>query len=150
MLSEIRSRLPEKYSDLEKVEKLLPTILDRISIFSDVDKMVEAGELKYFFEKPEYEKAGLIWKTSSEDETKENLKKVLEVIGLVDDFEFTGDKVKEVLWPIAEKVGKGQILWPTRFALSGKDKSPDPFTLIDILGKKETTERLVLAINKLT
>lgn len=147
---EIKKRLPNNMQDEAVIEKIIGMVAERINIWSDIDKMIEAGELGYFFEKPEYEKEGLLWKTTNDEETKENLKKVLEIIGLIDEFEFTGEKVREILWPIAEKVGKGQILWPTRFALSGKEKSPDPFTLIDILGKNETTERLVIAINKLT
>jgi glutamyl/glutaminyl-tRNA synthetase len=46
---------------------------------------------------------------------------------------------------MAEEIGKGNVLWPMRYALSGKDKSPDPFILADILGKEETIKRLKFA-----
>jgi hypothetical protein len=40
-------------------------------------------------------------------------------------------------------------LWPLRVSLSGKDKSPDPFTLIYILGKDESIRRIEKAIGML-
>mgnify|MGYP003476064464 CR=1 FL=1 len=46
---------------------------------------------------------------------------------------------------MAEKIGKGNILWPMRYALSGKEKSPDPFIISEILGKEETLKRLNFA-----
>ncbi len=33
-----------------------------------------------------------------------------------------------------------------RVALSGKEKSPDPFTLAEILGKDETIKRLAFSL----
>jgi glutamyl/glutaminyl-tRNA synthetase len=51
--------------------------------------------------------------------------------------------------PYAEKVGKGNVLWPIRYALSGRDQSPDPFRLAVILGKEETLSRIKYAIGKL-
>ena len=41
---------------------------------------------------------------------------------------------------------RGEVLHPLRFALSGIDKSPDPFTIAEILGKNETISRLQKAI----
>ena len=41
---------------------------------------------------------------------------------------------------------RGELLHPIRFALSGLDKSPDPFTIAEILGKNETLSRLQKAI----
>jgi len=41
------------------------------------------------------------------------------------------------------------VLWPPRYTLSGREKSPDPFTLIDILGVKESKERIEKAVEAL-
>jgi hypothetical protein len=59
------------------------------------------------------------------------------------------DAIKSALWDYVEANGKGDVLWPMRFALSGKDKSPDPFTLAYIFGKEETHHRLEKAVEKL-
>lgn len=56
------------------------------------------------------------------------------------------EKIKEILWPFAEHEGRGVVLWPMRVALSGKDKSPDPFVLASILGFTETISRLKQAV----
>ena len=45
-----------------------------------------------------------------------------------------------------EQGGRGAVLWPLRYALSGEEKSPDPFTLISILGKDESISRVQAAI----
>jgi len=49
----------------------------------------------------------------------------------------------------AATVGKGNVLWPLRYALSGEEKSPDPFTLMAALGKDESISRIKRAIDLL-
>ncbi len=44
------------------------------------------------------------------------------------------------------KGGRGAVLWPLRYALSGQERSPDPFTLISILGADEAISRIQKAI----
>ena len=44
------------------------------------------------------------------------------------------------------KGGRGAVLWPLRYALSGAERSPDPFTLISILGPEESISRIQRAI----
>ena len=58
---------------------------------------------------------------------------------------FTKERIKEGLWDYATSVGRGNVLWPMRYALSGCDKSPDPFTLAEIFGKEETLARIAHA-----
>ena len=41
---------------------------------------------------------------------------------------------------------RGELLHPVRYALSGLDKSPDPFIIAEILGKNETLSRLQKAL----
>ena len=49
----------------------------------------------------------------------------------------------------AEEVGKGELLWPLRVALSGRERSPDPFTIAFIIGRVETLDRIRLACDKI-
>jgi glutamyl/glutaminyl-tRNA synthetase len=53
---------------------------------------------------------------------------------------------KEALMSYAESAGKGNVLWPLRYALSGQEKSPDPFTLITLLGEEESKKRVEKAL----
>lgn len=47
------------------------------------------------------------------------------------------------------KLKNGQVLWPIRFALSGKDKSAGVFELVWAIGKNETIKRINASIAKL-
>jgi len=51
--------------------------------------------------------------------------------------------------PVAEKVGRGDLLWPLRLALSGKTASPGPFEIMSVLGKTEVLARVNYALQKL-
>ncbi len=138
--------------DLEGVmsEKLCPIIFDRISKWGDIDTFVAEGELDYFFNAPEYEKEKLIWKDSNLAEAKKHLEYVTEILEKSSDKNFDSvEKIKTLIFDYATLQGRGNVLWPLRVALSGKEKSPDPFTLIYILGKMETLARAEKAIKKL-
>ncbi|MDD2934927.1 MAG: glutamate--tRNA ligase [Candidatus Pacebacteria bacterium] len=144
--------LPEKlkkmreYSD-QILEKILPVLKERINKFSDLEEMFEGGELEYYFKNPEYSEESLVWKSAEKQETIEHLNKIISIIDNIDNFQ--SDEIKTALWDYATEKGRGNVLWPMRFALSGKDKSPDPFTLAEILGKEKTNERLKIALEKL-
>lgn len=134
------------YSD-ELLEKIVPTILERINTFGELKNYVEAGEFDYFFTAPIPVKEMLIWKKDTDFAIpKDNLQKVLDFISNLSDSDFTEANLKEKLMPFAESSGKGSVLWPLRVSLSGKEKSPDPFTLLSVLGKDESIKRIQKAI----
>lgn len=121
-------------------EKLIPLIKEKISKFSDIPELLE-GELAFIKPLQSYPKESLMWKQEKEIEnTKKYLSEIIEKIS--DEKDFSKEKIKEIIWPLAERVGKGNVLWPMRYALSGRDKSPDPFIIAEILGREETVQRL--------
>lgn len=130
-----------KSFDESMFKKLVPTLRERISKFSDIGKMCEAGELDYFFKDPVIDPVKLVWKDSTPGDTKKHLGKIIELLETMPE-KFSADKVKDLIWPYAEEVGRGGVLWPLRYALSGKDKSPDPFSLIEFFGKNESISRI--------
>lgn len=148
--AEIKKYLPKSFDiSNEKFKKIVPIVVERINVFSDIKRMKEAGELDYFFKAPEYDTKNLMWKQDSDlNVTKEHLEKVAVLLKDVNENNFTQEAIKKAVWGYAEEKGKGSVLWPMRYALSGKDKSPDPFTLAEILGKKESIDRLKTAIEK--
>lgn len=75
-----------------------------------------------------------------------HLEKVLSLLEGISDEDFTSDKVKEAIFAYATEVGRAGVLWPMRTALSGQEKSPDPFTLAGLLGKEKTLGHLRGAI----
>lgn len=139
-----------KMSD-ELLMKTVSTILDRIDVYSDATKMANEGELDYFFDQPTYEAKDLLWRDETGPEnTQRFLAEGLEIIKKIDEADFSdAEKVKSYLWDYATINGRGPVLWPMRFALTGKMKSPDPFTVMSILGKKESVKRLEHAIKVL-
>ncbi|OHA79937.1 MAG: glutamate--tRNA ligase [Candidatus Yonathbacteria bacterium RIFCSPHIGHO2_01_FULL_44_41] len=152
---EILARFPEmlriKAEDNSEIfSKIIVVILDHISTFGEVRFFAEAGEYRYFFEDPIYPREALLWKDEQEPtRAAEKLEKVLVLLEEIDDVFFTPETIKTAIWDYATEAGRGSVLWPMRYALSGRDKSPDPFILSSILGKEATIRRIENAIKLL-
>lgn len=131
--------------------KLVPVFLDRISVYSDATSMLDAGEFDFLFIAPKYDPKDLIWRDETDSEnTKKFLNKTISILNDAMDISFENtDSIKALLWDYATENGRGPVLWPIRFALSGKIKSPDPFTLISMIGKKESIKRLKYGVTLL-
>lgn len=132
--------VPQKY-----LSALAPLIKEKISYFAQIPELFK-GELSFVYGTSNYPKEKLMWKQETDiSASKNNLKLVIDVISGMKDAEFNAVNIKSQIWPLAEKIGKGNVLWPMRFALSGQDRSPDPFVISAILGKEETVKRLTSA-----
>lgn len=119
---------------------------ERVSYWKDLEDLILAGDLSYFFEAPQYPKEKLLWKDEKENTaTIRHLEKALEVFEKIPEENWNAETIKEFLWNYANEEGRGAVLWPVRYSLSGRDKSPDPFTLASIVGKKEALARLSTA-----
>ena len=109
--------------------------------------MVADGEIQYLFHEPKISREMIVWKKGGTlGQAKENLSVVLTILSDISDKDFTLDILKEKLMKFAEEKGRGGVLWPLRVALSGKEKSPDPFTLLHLLGKVESIKRIQFVI----
>ena len=140
------STLPQYSND--RFARALSTIRERVSTRREFHDFTEAGEYDYFFASPTYEAEALKWKNdNSQAAALPRLEKALEIL-LKADFS-SQESLKKDLWDYAETVGRGELLWPLRVALSGKKQSPDPFTLAFILQKEETILRLKIACDKI-
>ncbi len=131
----------------EMLTKFTPVALERISTFSELELMIKNGEFEYVFAQPIFDPKNLLWKGKGDfNLVKTRLATIISLVEKVDSQDFTKEKVKETVWAYAEQEGRGEVLWPMRFALSGKEKSPDPFVLAELLGKEETCNRLHKAL----
>ena len=99
-------------------------------------KLASIKNETYVRHAPELDVNKINWKDTPSAETKKHLAAVL-----------TMDE--KGIMTYAEEMGKGSVLWPLRYALSGQEKSPDPFTLIKALGQDETRKRVQKAIELL-
>ena len=149
----LNEHLPERLSQLpgfspEIFARMAQTIRERISTTAEFATMAETGEYDFAFTTPTYEAALLQWKNDATVQAA--LPRLEQAITLLTDADFsTSESIKAVLMPYADSVGKGELLWPIRIALSGRTQSPDPFTIAYIIGRAETIARLTLACDKL-
>ena len=93
---------------------------------------------------PELDAGKIVWKKSSKEDAIRHLGEVSEIMqkGSKGDM---GD-VKEKIMEYAEREGKGNVLWPMRYALTGSEASPDPFTILEFLGIEKSLKRIEKAI----
>jgi glutamyl-tRNA synthetase len=132
------------------IKKITPVVIDRISKWSDIETLKNQGELDYFIGKPNYDSSLLRWKDTDLNEAKEHLVWVKDKLSSLDESVFDSvETIKSAVFDYATEKGRGNVLWPLRVSLSGKEKSPDPFTLIYILGKDESLDRINTAISKI-
>lgn len=78
-----------------------------------------------------------------------HLKALYELLEHIPDEGFSAAQLKDIIWPYATREGRGAVLWPLRVALSGREKSPDPFVIAGLIGKQSTLERIAEARKKL-
>jgi glutamyl-tRNA synthetase len=154
--------LPKNFSD-----SMLPLIREKIQVVNEIPILFSPeGELSFVSAMPEYKKEALMWKKDGQQagpaearfaKTKAHIEAVIKMLESLSAAaaDFTSEKIKAAIWPYAEAVpaeagGRGSVLWPMRYALSGKEKSPDPFIMSAILGKTETLRRLQSAVDILS
>ena len=80
----------------------------------------------------------------------EVLEKILPVLETQEDY--SNDALYELLCNFAKENGykNGQVLWPIRTALSGKQMTPAGATeILEVLGKEESLKRIRAAVEKL-
>ena len=126
-------------ADHEMFLKILPILKERINVLSELKNLTtKEGEFGYFFQTPKPSK-----------ELLGDVAPLKEVVGLLSGLmatNFTMENVKGAVFPLADRLGRKEVLWPLRLALSGKERSPDPFTIAGILGKEEVLKRLENAL----
>jgi glutamyl-tRNA synthetase len=144
---EIEKNILEWLPEDMRNPKLAPIIFERISKWGDVKEMAQRGELDFFFKQPKYQKEKLLYKNSSSEKISNNLKLAIKTLEDLGENDFITENIKNSLMHIANNLeSRGELLHPIRYALSGLDKSPDPFIIASIIGKNETLSRLQKAI----
>lgn len=130
--------------DLKKIANMVKT---RIEVLPDIPALID------FFEAvPEYDISMYTHKKmkTNPEISLEVLEKILPVLENQEDY--TNDALYELLCSFAKENGykNGQILWPIRTALSGKQMTPAGATeILEILGKDESLVRIKAAVEKL-
>ncbi len=133
-------------TDLKYLEKVVATERERIKKLSEIVKATE-----FFFKPPEYDVKLLLWKKVGEKATVDNLKILTEKLeGIPEKKWHQKNLEKEIIDLIKEKkIGVGDMLWPMRVALTGRQASPGPYEVAEVLGKAESLNRVKKAITLL-
>ncbi|MDD5164986.1 MAG: glutamate--tRNA ligase [Candidatus Pacebacteria bacterium] len=132
-------------------ERTLPLIKEKIVTLGDAPKLFDGeGELSFVKALSDYPASQLLWKKNPDKEiTKKHIAEIHSQLNSISTDLFTAEGIKNAVWPYVEANGKGDVLWPFRVAVTGKEKSPDPFVSSYILGKDESLKRLSVALEKL-
>ncbi len=158
----IKNFIPPEWAVEEKKELLIKAVAaekERMRQLADFKELAD-----FFFELPDYEINLLAWPrpapTSSlekgmeesqidKQKTLANLKLLIEEINKVFKADFNKEALEKLITPLTEVWGRGELLWPLRVALSGKEASAGPFEIMEVLDKEETIRRLEIAVKKL-
>lgn len=135
-----------------KLEEIVEVSRQRMKKLSDICELSDF----FFADKLNFEKNLLTWQKVGESATKEALEYSKNVLSEIKDWEiknlekelFKASEIfnKEKGYP---ENNKGYLLWPLRVALSGKQFSPSPFEIADILSREKTIKRIEEAIKRL-
>jgi glutamyl-tRNA synthetase len=103
-----------------------------------------------FFTLPEYPASLLIWKETPHEQVVKNLEDAEGLITTVPEKKFVVSEMEPQFFELANRTGRGEFLWPLRVALSGREASPGPLELMEVLGKEESLRRIRHARELLT
>lgn len=118
------------------------------SVQQKVKLLTEVPESIQFFLDPEFDyDTAALDKVRGNDASKGLLEKLAEAFNQVDDWSMA----KETIGTTAKENGAkpGQLMFPTRVALSGQAGGPDLGAILEILGKNECSRRIQRTINQL-
>lgn len=127
--------------------KLAEMVKTRIEVFPDIADLIDCFERV-----PEYENTLYCHKKmkTTEESSLEVLKELLPVLEQQEDY--SNDALYNCLLDYVKEKGckNGQVLWPVRIAMSGKQMTPcGASEMMEVLGKEESLKRIRAAIGKL-
>ncbi|OGZ65181.1 MAG: glutamate--tRNA ligase [Candidatus Staskawiczbacteria bacterium RIFCSPHIGHO2_01_FULL_36_16] len=141
----------------EKLQKIIEVSKTRMKKISEI---VELADF-FFADKLNYDENLLKWDNMKNEDVKRALLLCDKILSKINPPAGGWDikKIEEVLlagaWEFNKEKGypeknRGFLLWPLRVALSGRQFSPSPFEIADILGKEKTLKRIREAVSIVT
>ena len=126
------------------VEKVVTLIKERAVFITDFWELSN-----YFFTEPLcYEEKAV--KKQWKPETGKLMTELINVISEIKDFSsLTIEKVVKE-WIGEKEIGFGKVMQPLRLAIVGEMKGPNIFEIIQLIGEKETTNRIEKIIKQLS
>ncbi len=129
---------------MKKIERAVSLYQERMKKLSEIVDFIDF----VFKKEPEYEKDLLAWKNMTDEELINSLElsgKIVQNINV-----FTKEIIQEEFFKEAENMpNRGNLLWPFRVALTGKQSSAGPFEVAELLGREKCLRCIECAIKKL-
>ncbi len=145
---ELKARLESFMSQgfPESMDRVIEVEKGRVSTLKELAESIDVYTAVPEFESPQI----IIWKKSDGRDAIEMLEKVREYIAQYDG-EWSVGKLEEAMksWITESGYMTGNVLWPLRVTLSGKEKSASPFEYLYVIGRDDAMNRIDRAISAL-
>ncbi len=144
-------------NNLEKnIKIILKVFRERISKYIEIVNFYREGEINMFFDVlynidlKAFDKSKITFKNKDKEqsleEVREMLKQIKAKIENINKEDWSVENLKAQIWDWSADFGRGFVLHPLRTVMSLKEKSPDPFTIMEIIGKEESLRRFNIFI----
>ena len=133
-------------ADDETLKKLVAISQSRMEKLTDLPELCD-----FYFVENIYKPELLVFKKSDKEKTLKGLELAIDALEKLEGKKWDIDGLHQVLHGLVEKnkLSFGDIFWPVRVALSGKENSPSPEELLWLFEKEESLRRIKEANNNL-
>lgn len=133
--------------DRDWVERVIALEKERMKRADEIAPLTEF----FFVDIPKYDPSILCWKKMTHEETARALEYTATILERQPDAAWDAAALEEKLKHAITENGMktGEILWPLRVALSGREASPSSFEIASILGKEKTLKRVRYAASQM-
>lgn len=132
----------------ETLQKIISLMKERWSFVKDATNDNEGG--KFFFERPtSYDEKSV--KKAWKEDSANILTQFLYLLKDVSEAEYNAENIKNKISEFCENasIGMGKVMMPLRLALVGELKGTDVPDIFEVLGKEESEQRILNAVNNI-
>lgn len=142
----LRNQVSQKETGLpdEYLAKVVTVEKERMKTLADISE-----NTGFYFNSPEYDSELLKWKDMQKSDVQESLEKAKDILESIADDKWNLDNLKDTLMAAADAENRGELLWPLRVALTGREKSPSPWEVAWVVGREESIDRIEQAISQI-
>lgn len=142
---EIRNPKTGKVYTMEELQRIIATEQERMKRLGEIAELVDF----YFVDELDFDIDLFLWKKLTYNDVKEALEFSQSFLSNATQWD-AETLEKSMIHAIADAGKKnGEVLWPLRVALCGKQKSPSPFEIAAALGRETTLKRIEHALSRI-
>ena len=143
VITESLNNTAKHLEDKDYIKKVISLLKERATFVSD---LLNLG--RFFFIAPTFydEKAS---KKAWKEDTSALMNELISMLNSIENFSSQNIETQVKAWITDKEIGFGKIMQPLRLSLVGAMQGPHLFDIMDMIGKKETVERVEKAIENL-